>query len=372
MAGGRGGRQPGDPMPWDRLPLWLPLLVGIAAGCALGWAALQGVGGGVLLLGLVLLPLVAWQGARLRLVIAGLPEVRSRTADEAPQPASTVERVVEKQPGVPGPALASGASGLRPVQVPGMNRVLLSGGRFMMGSDPAIDKLADDDEQPRHGVLLSPFEIADRPVTRELYRRVMGADSGGWEHGSRQDLPATDLSWFDALRFCNKLSREHGLSECYREYDDGDWRWPDRQADGFRLPTEAEWEYACRAGSESAWFWGDSPKQAKRHAWFADNSDSRVRPVAGLDANPWGLYDMAGNTREWCWDWYGGYDSEVGADPIGPASGRRRVLRGGAFVNSPRGLRSALRSRNVPGDPYWFIGFRCVRGSARSIDPSNS
>jgi len=229
LAARRDGRQPGDPTRWDRLPLWLPLLAGIAAGAALGWLALRGGGGGVLPLGLVVLALLVWQGARPRLVITGLPRTRSRALDEAAQAPATTGSVAVKQPGAAGSALISGPSGpsgpsgLRPVRVPGMEMVPLSGGPFMMGSDPAIDKMADGDEQPRHEVLLSPFEIADRPVTRGLYRRVMGEGPRAWGDDPRRDLPATDLSWSDAARFCNRLSAEQGLSECYLE-EHGEWR----------------------------------------------------------------------------------------------------------------------------------------------------
>jgi formylglycine-generating enzyme required for sulfatase activity len=151
----------------------------------------------------------------------------------------------------------------------------------------------------------------------------------------------------------------------YRE-ENGRWRW-DRTADGYRLPTEAEWEYACRAGTETPWFWGGSEADAGQFAWFSGNSGGTVRPVMAKEPNPWGLFDMAGNVWEWCWDRYGDYAAEEQQDPEGPPLGWWRVLRGGSFVDVPRDLRSADRSGGEPGGRDDHIGFRCVRGSGRHL-----
>src|SRR5262249_42607127 len=157
---------------------------------------------------------------------------------------------------------------------------------------------------------------------------------------------ANDVSWFDTIDFCNTLSAYVGLQPCYRRAG-AHVEW-ENSADGYRLPTEAEWEYACRAGTTSAWFFGDDPAALEHYAWFADNSEYRVHPVGEKAANPWGLHDMIGNVWEWCWDWYDTYRTETVHDLTGSQDGTRRALRGGAAWFDSRNLRSAYRYRDVP------------------------
>jgi formylglycine-generating enzyme required for sulfatase activity len=261
------------------------------------------------------------------------------------------------------------------VHDPLIEMVQLPGGTFRMGSDKARDPQADDNECPSREVRLSPFAMALTPITRGLYRSLVKDAPFGWR-GDKDDaaLPANYVRWDDALRFCNALSERSGLKPCYRQTDshwaDSPWAC-DWAADGYRLPTEAEWEYACRAGTETPWFWGPDDKKARRYAWFVEDwSTGSVHPVAQKLVNPWGLRDMAGNCWEWCWDRYASpYDPSATDDPRGPAVGQWRVLRGGSFGSEPRDLRSAARARNAPGSRLRYVGFRCVRGSGRQPLP---
>jgi formylglycine-generating enzyme required for sulfatase activity len=200
------------------------------------------------------------------------------------------------------------------------------------------------------------------PVTRRLYNEILGEDPG-WPEGAADERPVNNARWNDAVAFCNRLSEREGLTPCYR-IAGSETAW-DRQADGFRLPTEAEWEYACRAGTTSRWSWGDDPEQAEEHAWFSENSGGQPNPVGRKQPNPWGLHDVHGNVWEWCWDLFGPYPADAQEDPVGAEEGHNRVVRGGSFAGSPRNLRSAFRGRVEPEDRSGFIGFRCVRGPRR-------
>jgi formylglycine-generating enzyme required for sulfatase activity len=238
--------------------------------------------------------------------------------------------------------------------------VPIPGGLFRMGS-PDSEEGRYNDEGPIHEVRISPFTCMRFPVTRRLYRKIMGQDPGRPE-GDADDRPVNNVSWLDAMRFCNELSKREGLTPCYRFDGDGvSW---DRTAGGYRLLTEAEWEYACRAGTTTRWSFGDAEELLREHAWFEGNSEGAPQPVGGKRANPWGLHDMHGNVWEWCWDWYGQYSAAAANDPMGPAEGEGRVLRGGAFFDQPRELRSAIRDGFEPTGRVWGIGFRCARGAS--------
>ncbi len=175
------------------------------------------------------------------------------------------------------------------------------------------------------------------------------------------------------MAFCNRLSELEGLTPCY-EIDGREVSWLE-DAGGYRLPTEAEWEYACRSGSSTPWSFGDDESEVGRHAWSDGNSDYAAHPVATREPNSWGVYDMHGNVWEWCWDPYAPYGGSVWSrltrfrppkDPRGPRSpGASRVLRGGAFFNVPRNLRSAIRDGNPPEVSLQYVGFRCVRRARR-------
>ena len=157
------------------------------------------------------------------------------------------------------------------------------------------------------------------------------------------------MSWDDAVEFCNRLSKSEGVE--------------------YRLPTEAEWEYACRAGTTTAYSFGNDVSQLGEYAWCLENDESAstlkygdtTHPVGELKPNAWGLFDMHGNVWEWCQDWYGAYDLQVVSDPTGAASGYYRVLRGGAFSLQPKIVRAANRDSDLPVNRNLTVGFRLAR-----------
>ena len=235
----------------------------------------------------------------------------------------------------------------------------LDGGEFWMGSR-GDDGQAYEYEKPRHRVRLSPFSMMTVGVTQRLYRAAMKQEPPAAEEAA---LPVVNVNWFDAVAFCNALSELRGLRPCYQQTENG-WEW-DRSADGFRLPTEAEREYATRAGSDTRFCFGDDEAKLGDYAWFSENAGADLHPVGQKRANDWGLHDLHGNVWEWCWDWDGRYSADPASDPVGPSSGSARMLRGGSFLDGPWGLRSARRVWDEPGVRSRSIGFRCVRSVSR-------
>jgi len=210
--------------------------------------------------------------------------------------------------------------------------VLIAGGSFTMGAAQGVD------ETPPHEVTIDPFYMDKYLVTQELYERVTGRNPSKRKH---PDNPVERMQWTEAVRFCNLYSEQKGLTPCY---DLSTWEC-DFEANGYRLPTEAEWEYACRAGSQSAYFFGDSDDKLAKYAWFKPHSKGRTRPVGKKLSNPWGLYDMCGNVWEWCNDYYSEtyYSESPQENPRGPSTGKKRVLRGGAWNTTAENCRSAAR-----------------------------
>jgi formylglycine-generating enzyme required for sulfatase activity len=149
------------------------------------------------------------------------------------------------------------------------------------------------------------------------------------------------------------------LSPCYRIEGEQVHRIP--RSDGYRLLTEAEWEYACRAGTITRWSFGDEESRLSEFAWFGENAKGQPQPVAQKKPNPWGLYDMHGNVWEWVTDWHGDYPQNSQSDPTGPETGSNRVLRGGSVNFEPGKLRSAFRNWSQPEDRGKGVGFRCAR-----------
>ena len=220
----------------------------------------------------------------------------------------------------------------------GMRLRLIPAGEFMMGASPG-DSKADDDEKPVHRVeITKPFYIGIFPVTQEQYERVMGENPSDFKGSNR---PVESVSWDDAQEFCRKLGQMTGES--------------------YRLPTEAEWEYAARVGSATEFHWGDEVDDD--YVWYDGNSGDETHPVGQKRPNAWGLYDMSGNVWEWCADWYGAnyYRNSPLRDPKGPSFGNARVVRGGSWLHLAWSMRSANRYRFTPDHRNYFVGFRIVR-----------
>ncbi len=218
----------------------------------------------------------------------------------------------------------------------------------------------DRDESPAHRVTVRDFHMAKYMVTFDQYDAYCN-DAGiprpydtSWGRGN---LPVINVNWFDAVRYCNWLSRKEGLTQPYTIRGKS-VKW-NREADGYRLPTEAEWEFAARGGNltlETLFPGSNNPKEV---AWYGRNSGGITHPVGTKQPNELGLYDMSGNLWEWCWDWHGRYSAVDQSDPIGPKSGRYRVLRGGSWCNNNvMVLRITNRSWDKPVDLGNYIGFR--------------
>jgi formylglycine-generating enzyme required for sulfatase activity len=256
----------------------------------------------------------------------------------------------------------------------GMHLTLIPAGTFLMGS-PDSDKDAHNDEKPRHQVRIAkPFYLGVTEVTQEQFEVVMkknpscfSATGGGKGKVAGEDTrrhPVEQVSWDDAIEFCSKLSEREGLQPFY-----GSGGEALLGADGYRLPTEAEWEYACRAGSTTRYSFGDDEARLGDHAWFGGNANGKTHPVGQKLANAWGLYDMHGNVWEWCWDGYQGdyYKGSPGADPLGPARSGTRVGRGGHWDDFPQFCRGGRRSWTSPGGRYYNHGFRVARVGSRRL-----
>ena len=238
-----------------------------------------------------------------------------------------------------------------------LDMVQIAGGRFQMG-DP------DQGDAKPHEVTVGSFLIDRRLVTQAHYLDLMGANPSRWKGDQN---PVEQVRWADAAKFCNKRSEAAGQQSCY---DLKTWKC-NFAADGYRLPTEAEWEYACRAGTTTAYFFGDTPAKLGEYAWFGKNSGGHPRPVAQKQPNPWGLYDICGNVWEWCNDFYqvDYYQESPRVDPPGPNEGQTKVVRGGAWRFSAESCRSGYRYNESPGYAdvcfgYDIYGFRCVRKAA--------
>lgn len=218
-------------------------------------------------------------------------------------------------------------------QCPGLETVYIPGGEFVMGST------GYDNEKPRHHVRVAPFYIGKYPITQSQWEAIMGENPSYFK--GNPALPVENVSWNDAKSFCEKIAKATGQD--------------------YRLPTEAEWEYACRAGTT-----GDYAGDLIEIAWYNNNSDYRTHPVGRLNPNDWGVHDMHGNVWEWCEDdWHGSYD---GAPADGsawvdtPTRGSYRVIRGGCWYNLAVSCRSASRIFDSPDYHDVNVGFRVVIG----------
>ena len=218
-------------------------------------------------------------------------------------------------------------NGIRTYTVNGVSfrMIEVQGGTFTMGS-PDSDSEAEDGEKPAHSVTLSSYSIGETEVTQALWKAVMGSNPSYFKG---DDLPVETVSWNDVQTFISKLNELTGAN--------------------FRLPTEAEWEYAARGGNKSQDYKYSGSNTVGDVAWYSGNSSSRTHAVATKAPNELGIYDMSGNVWEWCQDWYDGYAGTPQTDPQGPDTGSRRVDRGGSWGNRAGGCRVAYRSGGNPG-----------------------
>lgn len=241
---------------------------------------------------------------------------------------------------------------------------LIPAGIYERGS-PEDERGRHDDEFAHPVRIPSPFYMAAKPVTQEQFERVMGYNPSFFSGPG--DLPVEFVTWEEALQFCNALSRMEALDAVY-EKAEGQWVFHTKR-NGYRLPTEAEWEFACRAGTRTPFYTGRANPiplgrdNAWRAAWHRHNARGRTQPVALREPNGWGLYDMLGNVWEWCWDWYAPYPRGVDPRITGPREGDERVIRGGGWYSTTRETRSASRKSRDPFAPWNSLGFRVARNA---------
>ncbi len=257
------------------------------------------------------------------------------------------------------------------------NLVLINGGTFQMGS-PASEYERGTDETV-HEVTVDSFYMSKTELTQKEYQALM--DSNPSENQG-EDLPVTNITWYDAIRYCNTLSEKEGLTPCYT-ISNNTVTW-DRSANGYRLPTEAEWEYAARANTNTPFSFGDYVYDDDANCYNAygyhnDSTGNWVNGYLGYTvsvdsyyANDFGLYNMHGNAAEWVWDWYGEYDTEAAANPTGTENGNYKVARGGGWNDMPKHIRSAYRIAFPADVPLYSIGMRLARNAVAFTDEIKS
>jgi formylglycine-generating enzyme required for sulfatase activity len=285
-------------------------------------------------------------------VIAGAPMYLNTIEEAAVKMGDFINTITQRIGG-------SGRISAPPAQRAGQSAapadfVFVQGGTFQMGSAGG-----DSNERPVHSVTVRSFYMGKYEVTQKEWVEIMGSNPSNWKG---DDLPVENVTWHEVIEYCNKRSLREGLVPAYR--GSGNSVTCDLNASGYRLPTEAEWEYAARGGANGAYLTYEysGSNSADSVGWYGDgNSRSRTHPVGMKLPNDLGLFDMSGNVEEWCWDWYGDYPASARTDPTGPASGSYRVLRGGSWIDSAQTLRSASRSYATPSGRHSSIGFRLVR-----------
>lgn len=251
---------------------------------------------------------------------------KKHKSQSKPTKGGTVKRVATK---------ASYSNGTLTVNGIKYNMVWVEGGTFRMGATSEQDGDAYDNEKPVHSVTLSGYYIGKTEVTQALWKAVMGRN---WSRFKGDDLPVENVSWYDCQEFIRKLNSLTGQH--------------------FRLPTEAEWEFACRGGNNSRGYKYSGSNYIDNVAWYDGNSGGNTHPVATKSPNELGIYDMSGNVWEWCADWYGKYSSGAQTNPKGPYDGSYRVYRGGSWDSLARNCRSSNRFFNFPAYRYYFLGLR--------------
>lgn len=262
-----------------------------------------------------------------------------------------------------------------PVSEPTEGFVLIEGGTFQMGSPDSEPWRSADETQ--HTVTVSDFYISPYELTQAEYEAVMGENPSNF---SGEDLPVENVSWLDAVAYCNARSEQENLTPAYT-IDGTNVTW-NREADGYRLPTEAEWEYACRAGTETPFntenspsaeevnYYGHYPYEIEGNYFSQGNLETQpgiyretTVAVGSFEPNALGLYDMHGNVSEWVWDYYGAYPAKEQTDPTGPETGALRVYRGGGWNDFAKNMRSAYRATLEPELMSFNIGIRLVRNA---------
>lgn len=248
---------------------------------------------------------------------------------------------------------------------------LIQGGTFQMGSPTNEPERSSDETQ--HSVTVSSFYMSKTEVSQTDYQAVMGANPSDTKG---DDLPVTNLTWYEAIEYCNKLSEAAGLTPCYTV--SGTTVTWNKAANGYRLPTEAEWEYAARANTTTPFNFGDYVHNSDANCYnaYGYNNDASGNWVNGSDAylrhtvavtqypaNAYGLYNMHGNAAEWVWDWYGEYDTQAATDPTGPEGGNAKIIRGGGWNDHPKHIRSAYRGAQPADVGLYSIGVRPVRNA---------
>ena len=225
----------------------------------------------------------------------------------------------------------------------GMELVLIPAGSFRMGGDK-VNEQAEDHENPRHMVKFGgAFLMGKYAVTQMQWSEIMETNPSEFLDDLR---PVERVSWHDVQAFIRKLNAKEDTN-------------------AYRLPTEAEWEYAARAGSENAYTFGSDTNTLNQYAWYQKNSEGQSHPVGQLNPNAWGLYDMHGNVHEWCQDWFDRnyYSQSPSIDPLGPAKGLAKALRGGDWGSEDWYCRCASRSLRSPDRRSNRLGFRLVRST---------
>lgn len=248
--------------------------------------------------------------------------------------------------------------------------IAIESGSFLMGSPAGEPGREEQNDEEQHRVEVTRgFWLTTTEVSQALYEEVCGANPSRWIGPS---LPVENVTWFDCMRFCNRLSEFHGYRPAYMI--DGERVEWDRSADGYRLPTEAEWEYACRAGASTAFGFGDDADLLHLYANYCDRTCERewrdtdhddgfafTAPVGSFRPNAWGLHDLHGNVWEWCWDWWEPFTADARSDPTGPPNGTHKVEKGGCWEVGPDMCRQAYRHYVEPDQKRSYLGFRIAR-----------
>ena len=251
---------------------------------------------------------------------------KKHKSQSKPTKGGTVKRVATK---------ASYSNGTLTVNGIKYSMVWVEGGTFRMGATSEQGSDAEGDEKPVHSVTLSGYYIGKTEVTQALWKAVMGSNPSSFKG---DNLPVECVSWDDCQEFIRKLNSMTGQN--------------------FRLPTEAEWEFACRGGNNSRGYKYSGSNNLGSVAWYDGNSGGKTHPVATKSPNELGIYDMSGNVWEWCADWYGGYSSSAQTNPKGPYGGSSRVYRGGSWIDYVGSCRSSNRNNSFPTNRYISLGLR--------------